>query len=294
MVKAEFSMPENDKPVTAASSLPRVRDVPELRAETNIWKTNGAKIGFVPTMGALHAGHLDLVKRAKDLADKVVVSIFVNPLQFAPTEDLDRYPRDEAGDVEKLRTAGCDLVYLPTVDVLYPQGFVSRIDLQGPARGLETDFRPQFFSGVATVVMKLFNQVRPDVAVFGEKDFQQLAVVRAMVRDFDLAIEIAGAPTTREADGLALSSRIAYLSREERAVAPELHRQLQAIAASADPDAAIERAKAALTAAGFGKIDYIALRDADTLGPVTDATRGRRLLAALWLGQTRLIDNIPA
>ncbi len=277
-----------------ASSLQRVRSVAELRARTNIWKTNGAKIGFVPTMGALHAGHLDLVKRAKGLADKVVVSIFVNPLQFAPSEDLDRYPRDEQGDVAKLEAAGCDLVYLPTVDVLYPEGFVSRIDMKGPALGLETDFRPQFFSGVATVVMKLFNQVGADVAIFGEKDFQQLAVVRAMAHDFDLNLDIIGAPTTREADGLALSSRNAYLSREERAVAPELQRQLQAIAASPDPDAAIEAAKAELTRVGFGKIDYIALRDADTLGPITQTTRAKRLLAALWLGKTRLIDNIPA
>ena len=277
-----------------ASSLQRVRSVAELRAETNIWKTNGAKIGFVPTMGALHAGHLDLVKRAKRLADKVVVSIFVNPLQFAPSEDLDRYPRDEAGDVAKLEAAGCDLVYLPTVDALYPRGFVSRIEMSGPALGLETDFRPQFFSGVATVVMKLFNQVGADLAVFGEKDFQQLAVVRVMARDFDLGLDIIGAPTTREADGLALSSRNAYLSPPERAVAPELHRQLQLIAASPDPDAAIEDAKAALTKLGFGKIDYISLRDADTLGLVSESTTAKRLLAALWLGKTRLIDNISA
>jgi len=284
--------------VSAASSLEpslgRVRTVDDLRAAVNPWRDNGAKVGFVPTMGALHAGHLELVKRAKGLTDKVVVSIFVNPLQFAPSEDLDRYPRDEAGDVAKLETAGCDLVYLPTPGILYPEGFVSRVEMRGPALGLETDFRPQFFSGVATVVMKLFNQVRPDVAVFGEKDFQQLAVVRAMARDFDLPIKIIGAPTTREADGLALSSRNAYLSPQERAAAPELHRQLQMIAASPDPNAAIEEAKAALTAAGFGKIDYIALRDADTLAPVTGATREKRLLAALWLGKTRLIDNIAA
>ncbi len=277
-----------------AASPQRVRSVAELRAETNLWKTTGAKIGFVPTMGALHAGHLDLVKRAKALADKVVVSIFVNPLQFAPSEDLDRYPRDEAGDVAKLEAAGCDLVYLPTVDALYPKGFVSRIEMSGPALGLETDFRPQFFSGVATVVMKLFNQVGADVAVFGEKDFQQLAVIRAMARDFDLDLDIIGAPTTREPDGLALSSRNAYLSPQERAVAPELHRQLQLIAASPDPDAAIEAASAALTKVGFGKIDYIALRDADTLGPVSVTTSNKRLLAALWLGKTRLIDNIAA
>ena len=274
------------------SPLPHARSVAELRAVTKKWKTDGAKIGFVPTMGALHAGHLDLVKRAKAVADKVVVSIFVNPLQFAPTEDLDRYPRDEAGDVAKLETAGCDLVYLPTVDALYPKGFVSRIEMSGPALGLETDFRPQFFSGVATVVMKLFNQVGPDVAVFGEKDFQQLAVIRAMVRDFDLPIDVIGAPTVREADGLALSSRNAYLSAQERDAAPELQRQLQVIAASPDAEAAIEDAKAVLAAVGFGKIDYIALRDADSLGEITETTRAKRLLAALWLGKTRLIDNI--
>ena len=274
------------------SPLPHARSVAELRAVTKKWKTDGATIGFVPTMGALHAGHLDLVKRAKAVADKVVVSIFVNPLQFAPTEDLDRYPRDEAGDVAKLETAGCDLVYLPTVDALYPKGFVSRIEMSGPALGLETDFRPQFFSGVATVVMKLFNQVGPDVAVFGEKDFQQLAVIRAMVRDFDLPIDVIGAPTVREADGLALSSRNAYLSAQERDAAPELQRQLQVIAASPDAEAAIEDAKAVLAAVGFGKIDYIALRDADSLGEITETTRAKRLLAALWLGKTRLIDNI--
>ncbi|MGZ6041888.1 MAG: pantoate--beta-alanine ligase, partial [Asticcacaulis sp.] len=222
------------------------------------------------------------------------VSIFVNPLQFAPTEDLDRYPRDEEGDVALLQAAGCDLVYLPTPEVLYPTGFVSRIEMQGPALGLETDFRPHFFSGVATVVMKLFNQVRPDIAVFGEKDFQQLAVIRAMVRDFDLPIEIVGAPTTREPDGLALSSRNAYLSPQERAIAPQLHQQLHLAAENGGGDEAIARASRELMAAGFGKIDYIALRDADTLGPVTETTRARRLLAAAWLGKTRLIDNIPA
>jgi pantoate--beta-alanine ligase len=241
-------------------------------------------------MGALHDGHLALVRHAKSLCDKVVVSIFVNPLQFAPTEDLDRYPRDEAGDIARLQSVGCDLVYLPTADVLYPKNFVSRIEMAGPALGLETDFRPQFFSGVATVVSKLFNQVRPDVAVFGEKDFQQLAVVRALVRDFDMGIDVVGMPTVREADGLALSSRNAYLTPEERAIAPKLHQALEAIRDGAD----IEQAKAGLQSAGFGQIDYIALRDADTLGNITPETTSRRLLAALWLGKTRLIDNISA
>ena len=271
------------------------RSVADLRRHVAHLRQDGARLAFVPTMGALHDGHLDLVRRAKTLADRVVVSIFVTPLQFAPTEDLDRYPRNEAGDVALLQGVGCDLVYLPTPDVLYPQGFVSRIEMAGPALGLESDFRPQFFSGVATVVAKLFHQVRPDIAVFGEKDYQQLAVIRALTRDFDLGIDIIGHPTVREADGLALSSRNAYLSPEERAVAPKLYQALQgvrsALLASENPDAAIADASAFLQQAGFGQIDYIALRDAETLGEVRP-NRPRRLLAALWLGKTRLIDNI--
>lgn len=278
-------MPDTAHPFETA----RVRTLSALKAELAALRAGGTTIGFVPTMGALHDGHLALVQHVKSLCDKVVVSIFVNPLQFAPTEDLDRYPRDEAGDIARLQGVGCNLVYLPTVDVLYPKTFVSRIEMNGPARGLETDFRPQFFSGVATVVSKLFNQVRPDVAVFGEKDFQQLAVVRAMVRDFDMGIEIVGMPTVREADGLALSSRNAYLSAEERAIAPKLHQALETIR---DGRLTIEQAKAELQTAGFGQIDYIALRDADTLGDITPETKSRRLLAALWLGKTRLIDNI--
>ncbi|WP_349320069.1 pantoate--beta-alanine ligase [Asticcacaulis sp. MM231] len=268
----------------------RVRTLPALREAISGMRSGGATIGFVPTMGALHDGHLALVRHAKSLCDKVVVSIFVNPLQFAPTEDLDRYPRDEAGDVARLQSVGCDLVYLPTVDGLYPENFASRIEMKGPALGLETDFRPQFFSGVATVVSKLFHQVRPDVAVFGEKDFQQLAVVRAMVRDFDMGIDIVGLPTIRESDGLALSSRNAYLTPKERAIAPKLHQALEAIR----DGGSIEDAKAELTRVGFGQIDYIALRDAETLADITPDTRSRRLLAALWLGKTRLIDNIAA
>ncbi|EGF90143.1 pantoate--beta-alanine ligase [Asticcacaulis biprosthecium C19] len=282
-------MPDSAFPLTRATT------VPALQAVVTSFRKDGARIAFVPTMGALHEGHLALVRHAKTRADKVVVSIFVNPLQFGPTEDLARYPRNEAGDIALLQGVGCDLVYLPTVDVLYPDDFVSRIELKGPALGLETDFRPQFFSGVATVVMKLFNQVRPDLAVFGEKDFQQLSVVRAMVRDFDLGLEIVPYPTMREADGLALSSRNAYLSADERAVAPKLHAALETVRsvvqAAGDTEAAIARAKADLTAAGFGQIDYIALRDAETLGEVR-AGKPRRLLAALWLGKTRLIDNI--
>jgi len=286
----QLIMPDT-APTSPKFALNTARVLPDLKTQLAALRAGGATIGFVPTMGALHDGHLALVRHAKSLCDKVVVSIFVNPLQFAPTEDLDRYPRDETGDIARLQGVGCDLVYLPTVDVLYPKNFVSRIEMKGPALGLETDFRPQFFSGVATVVSKLFNQVRPDVAVFGEKDFQQLAVVRAMVRDFDMGIEIVGMPTVREADGLALSSRNAYLSAEERAVAPRLHQSLEAIR---DGKLSIDQAKADLTAAGFGQIDYITLRDAETLGEITPETTSRRLLAALWLGKTRLIDNIAA
>lgn len=270
----------------------------DLRRAVADMRADGARIGFVPTMGALHDGHLQLVRHAKSVCDKVVVSIFVNPLQFAPTEDLDRYPRQEAKDIALLQDVGCDLVYLPTPDVLYPKGFVSRIEMNGPALGLETDFRPQFFSGVATVVSKLFNQVRPDVAVFGEKDYQQLAVIRAMVRDFDMDIDIIGHATVREADGLALSSRNAYLSAEERAVAPKLHQALQAVRSAAqagrDVAAVIETAKHDLIEAGFDRIDYLVLRDADTLGDLTPDTRAGRALVAAWLGKTRLIDNIAA
>jgi pantoate--beta-alanine ligase len=284
--------PAKKMPSMTPATLATARTLAELRLEMARLRRSGGKVGFVPTMGALHEGHLALVRHARSLCDVVAVSIFVNPLQFAPTEDLDRYPRQEAADLALLQGVGCDLVYLPTPDILYPKGFVSRIEMNGPALGLETDFRPQFFSGVATVVSKLFHQVQPDVAIFGEKDYQQLAVIRAMTRDFDMTIDVIGHPTLREDDGLARSSRNAYLSREERAAAPKLYEALQAIKASDDKVAAIAAAKSDLTAAGFGKIDYIALRDADTLGEITPDTTSQRLLAALWLGKTRLIDNI--
>jgi len=285
-------MPDAQSP----AHLLTVRTLADLRREMRALRKDKGKVGFVPTMGALHDGHLTLVRHARSVSDVVAVSIFVNPLQFAPTEDLDRYPRQEAADIALLQEAGCDLVYLPTPDVLYPKGFVSRIEMAGPALGLESDFRPQFFSGVATVVSKLFNQVRPDVAVFGEKDFQQLAVIRAMVRDFDMDIDVVGYPTVREKDGLALSSRNAYLSAEERVIAPKLHQALQRIREVAkdggDTGRAIAEAGDDLIDTGFDKIDYIALRDADTLGEVTADTKAARLLAAVWLGTTRLIDNI--
>lgn len=285
-------MPDAQSP----AHLLTVRTLSDLRREMAAIRKDKAKVGFVPTMGALHEGHLTLVRHARSVSDVVAVSIFVNPLQFAPTEDLDRYPRQEAADIALLQEAGCDIVYLPTKDVLYPKDFASRIEMTGPALGLESDFRPQFFSGVATVVAKLFNQVRPDIAVFGEKDFQQLAVIRALVRDFDMGIDIVGYPTVRESDGLALSSRNAYLSAGERVIAPKLHAALMRIRGVAngggDTHRAIAEAGEDLIDTGFDKIDYIALRDAATLGEVTADTKAARLLAAVWLGTTRLIDNI--
>jgi pantoate--beta-alanine ligase len=229
------------------------------------------------------------------------VSIFVNPTQFAPNEDFDRYPRDEGGDLAKLATVGCDLVWAPDKTRMYPEGFATRIVPAGAADGLESEFRPHFFTGVATVCCKLFTQVAPDIAVFGEKDYQQLAVVRQMVRDLNMAVDIVGLPTVREPDGLALSSRNAYLTPEERRAAPLLHRVIANVARAANATgtapgpalaALIAEAKATLAAAGF-KVDYLEVRDAETLHPAgADASRPLRVLVAAWLGKTRLIDNL--
>jgi pantoate--beta-alanine ligase len=273
-----------------------IRDLDALRRQTAAWRKAGETFGLVPTMGALHEGHLELVRLAKSQCKRAVVSIFVNPAQFAPHEDFDRYPRDEAGDLAKLKSVGCDLVWSPDRSVMYPEGFATRIVPAGAAEGLESDFRPHFFGGVATVCCKLFTQVGPDVAVFGEKDYQQLAVVRQMVRDLDLPLRIVGLPTVREADGLAMSSRNAYLSAEQRAVAPTIHRVISQVAeAAASGDviaAAVAGGKADLQAAGF-KVDYLEVRDATTLAPLTTDPDGPlRVLVAAWLGKTRLIDNI--
>jgi len=273
-----------------------VRKLEAIRAETAAWRRAGETIALVPTMGALHEGHLELVRLAKSRCKRAVVSIFVNPTQFAPNEDFDRYPRDEAGDLAKLKSVGCDLVWSPERGVMYPEGFATRIVPAGAAEGLESDFRPHFFGGVATVCCKLFTQVGPDVAVFGEKDYQQLTVVKQMVRDLDLPLEIVGLETVREADGLAMSSRNAYLSAEERAVAPIIHRVISQVAeAAASGDviaAAVAEGKAELEAAGF-KLDYLEVRDARTLAPLTGDPEGPlRVLVAAWLGKTRLIDNI--
>jgi pantoate--beta-alanine ligase len=275
------------------SAIPVIRTLAPLREQIRRWRGAGATVALVPTMGALHEGHIDLVTLARARCTRVVASIFVNPAQFGPREDFTRYPRDEAGDLAKLRQAGCDAVWSPDATLMYPPGFATRITPAGAAEGLESDFRPHFFGGVATVCCKLFTQVLPDIAVFGEKDYQQLLVVRQMVRDLDLQLQIVAAPTRREADGLAMSSRNAYLSPQERAVAPILHQVLQTVARSGGRDAkVIAEGKKTLEAAGF-RVDYLDVRDAETLTPVeSGAARPLRALAAAWLGKTRLIDNI--
>jgi pantoate--beta-alanine ligase len=274
-----------------------VRTVAALRATVSSWRKAGQSVALIPTMGALHEGHLALMRVGLEKCKRAVTSIFVNPRQFAPHEDFARYPRDESGDLAKLAAAGCDLVWAPEAAEMYPEGFATRVEPAGAAQGLESDFRPHFFGGVATVCCKLFTQVLPDIAVFGEKDYQQLCVVKQMVRDLDLPLAIVGAPTVREADGLAKSSRNAYLSPEERAIAPAIYRVICKVAANIAagrvvPDACAV-AKAELAHVGF-KVDYVEVREGETLRPVEgQARRPLRVLAAAWLGSTRLIDNVP-
>lgn len=272
------------------------RSIAELRRQASAWRARGGRIGLVPTMGALHAGHLALVASAQARCSRAVVSIFVNPKQFGPREDFATYPRPEADDLAKLSAAGADLVWMPPVDEMYPDGFATTISLGGPAEPLEGAHRPGHFDGVATVVCKLLTQVAPDAAFFGEKDYQQLLVVRRMARDLNLPVEIVGVPTVREPDGLALSSRNVYLSAEERRIAPSLNRVMRAaadeIVKGAPAAPALERAIAELNATGF-RVEYLELRDAETLAPATETkSRPARLLAAAQLGRTRLIDNI--
>ena len=269
--------------------------VAALRQQVKAWRAAGESVALVPTMGALHEGHLGLVQLARTKAQRVVVSIFVNPTQFAPNEDFSRYPRTFDADLAKLSEVAADLVYAPSPADMYPQGFATSIVMSGPAQGLESDFRPHFFSGVAIVVSKLFLQCLPDYAVFGEKDYQQLKVVTRMAADLDLQLEIVPGPTAREGDGLALSSRNRYLSADERATAPIIHRSLMAAAADiragAAPEVAVSAARAAISAAGL-KVDYVEARHAETLAPLSGGGEPIRLLAAAWLGTTRLIDNL--
>ncbi len=257
-------------------------------------RAHGA-LALVPTMGALHDGHLALLHTARARGGATVVSIFVNPTQFGASEDLARYPRDEAGDLEKLQRAGCDLVWLPDAAAIYPQGDATIIEPAGPALGWEGDARPGHFRGVATVVAKLFGHVRPDAAVFGEKDWQQLQVIRRMVADLLLPVHIIGAPVVRDADGLAMSSRNRFLTTAERAAAPALYRHLTAAAASiaggAPAGAALHDARAALGAHGM-RVDYLALVDGRSLLPIEQAQADARIIAAALLGSVRLLDNV--
>ena len=247
-----------------------IRDLASLRGTIAAWRAAGERVALVPTMGALHAGHLALIATARTRADRVVASIFVNPKQFAPTDDLDKYPRRERADAAALLEAGCDLLWAPAVATMYPDGFATNVAVAGVSEPLDGAARPGHFDGVATVVSKLFNQVRPDVAIFGEKDFQQLAVIRRLNADLDFGIEIVGAPTQRDDDGLALSSRNAYLTAEERAAAVALPRALgeaaETIAAGSQVAEALAKARGRLETAGFA-VDYVDLVDAQTLGP---------------------------
>ena len=278
------------------TSVQTLRDLPSLRSAVDALKGDGKPLVLVPTMGALHDGHMALVEEARRHGRHVVVSIFVNPRQFGPNEDLAAYPRREAKDAQMLQSAGVDILWMPTVDVMYPAGYATNISVSGISDGLDGAARPGHFDGVATVVTKLFNQVRPDVAIFGEKDYQQLAVIRRFVADLNLPIEIVGMPTQRAEDGLALSSRNAYLTDEERKAALALPRALgeakRQIEKGEPVEGALAKAIATLAAQGFDPIDYVALCDAATLEPMMVLDRPARLLGAAKLGKTRLIDNI--
>lgn len=274
-----------------------IRDVAALRACVRSWRNEGQKIALVPTMGAIHQGHISLVQMAQRDCDRVIASLFVNPKQFGPAEDVASYPTDEANDARLLAEAGVDVLYAPAFDTVYPEGFVTTVSLSEITAPLCGEFRAGHFAGVATVVAKLLLQAGPDLAVFGEKDYQQLLVIRRLVTDLDIPVEIIGAPTVREPDGLAVSSRNAYLSVEERAVAPVLYQSLQTVAdqvvaGTVSMEGACRAAEAALRAAGFRDVDYIAVRDAQSLAPVSSGQSSARVFGAAWLGKARLIDNI--
>ena len=273
----------------------QLNTIKSLRDTVRAWRAGGETIALVPTMGALHVGHLALVAAAKVEAKRVVVSIFVNPTQFGPNEDFSRYPRQLEQDLALLREAGADAAWLPTVEEMYPQGFGTVVHVEGPSAGLDGDFRPGHFDGVATVVSKLLLQVAPDVALFGQKDYQQLAVITRMAADLDMDTRILGVPTVREEDGLALSSRNAYLTEEERAIAPQLHVVLQVAAnelqGGSEVATTLKKAINTLLHIGFKSVDYLELRS-DTLEPMSEFRAPARLLVAAHLGKTRLIDNL--
>lgn len=278
-------------------NLPICRTVADLRATVSQWRAAGEKVAVVPTMGALHEGHLSLVRAARGRAARVIVTLFVNPRQFNNADDLAKYPRDEEADRAKLASENVDLLFAPGVEEMYPEGFSTTVSVAGLSEGLCGAHRPGHFDGVATVVTKLLLQTQADVALFGEKDYQQLSVIRRLVRDLDIPVEVVGVPTVREADGLALSSRNVRLSAEGRRKAPALAEALAtvgtAIERGEDADVAITRAKAAIKRAGYSEVEYLELRDAETLEPVSRAERPARLLVAAWLDGVRLIDNLP-
>jgi pantoate--beta-alanine ligase len=283
----------------AESVLPVVRTVADLRSQVRGWRADGLGVALVPTMGFLHDGHLSLVRLGRAKADRVVASLFVNPTQFAPGEDFEAYPRDEARDAGLLARAGCDLLYAPDVAEMYPAGFSTTVTVADVSAPMDGIARPIHFAGVATIVAKLLTQCQPDVAIFGEKDYQQLLVIKRLARDLDLPVEVLGAPTVREPDGLALSSRNTYLTHNERGAAPTLIAALRAAAEALRGGAAVADAEAAglaaLADAGFGPVDYFEVRGADDLarrgpGPVEGPSR---IFAAARLGKARLIDNWP-
>lgn len=273
-----------------------VHTVEDLRTEIRAWRQAGDTVGLVPTMGALHEGHLSLVRHARAKTMRTCVTVFVNPTQFGPNEDLDTYPRDEAGDAAQLTEEGVDLLFQPNPDEVYPPGFATSVQVEGLGDILEGEHRPGFFTGVATVVAKLLVQSLPDIAVFGEKDYQQLLVIKRLTRDLDIPVRIEAAPIVREDDGLALSSRNAYLTPEERAIATALHGTISQVAENvgrgAQPGEQAEWGREQLLRAGFASVDYLTVRDAETLEDVTDASCPARVLAAATLGTTRLIDNV--
>ncbi len=279
------------------ATVPVVHAIEALRAQVAVWRAKGELVALVPTMGALHDGHLSLVEAARAHARRVIVTIFVNPAQFGPSEDFSKYPRTLPSDLEKLEGVAADLCFAPPIEEIYPQGFATRIEMDGPARAdLEDRFRPTHFSGVATVVAKLLNQAGADVAIFGEKDYQQLLVIRRLARDLDIATRILAGKTLREADGLAMSSRNVYLSAAERRAAPALFAALReaarGVAAGESIETCVEIARKSVADAGFA-IDYLEARHAETLARVSGRREGPiRLLAAARLGATRLIDNL--
>lgn len=273
-----------------------IRSSAELREKVAGWKRSGMLVGVVPTMGALHDGHLSLVREARRQSDRVIVTIFVNPMQFNNADDLKKYPRDEGHDLALLDAEGVDVLFAPEVTEVYPEGFATKVSVSGVSEPLEGAFRPGHFDGVATVVAKLFGMTQAGRAFFGEKDWQQLQVVRRLVEDLNIPVKIIGCPTIREADGLAMSSRNVRLSAAERAAAPALHRILQAAAATLRDGASAREtlldAEAEILEAGFREVDYLDLRSVEGLRPLERATEPARLLVAAWIGDVRLIDNI--